>query len=295
MALTFDDLPSAVGDAISDAERVTESILAVLDDYDAPAAAFVNEVKLYVAGEFDERRALLERWVDSGAILGNHTFSHVDLNNMTVSEFEQEIINGELVTRALMKQHRPYQLYFRHPYTHTGDSEMKKAEIDNFLLNRGYKVAPYTIDSQDYIFNVVYLHSKEDGDNTEAVRICVAYANFVVDATVFAESVSVQIFGDNIPQTLMLHANDINADCLDDLLAQLKRRGYEFVSLDAALSHPAYATKDTFVTEYGPSWLWRWMKSKDMDISFRGDPEPPAWVTALYQAVSQSAQDGPQL
>lgn len=296
MAITFDDLPYAVGDAaqdtISNAQRVTESILAVLDDYHAPATAFVNEAKLHVAGEFDERRALLQQWVDSGAILGNHTFSHVDLNNVTIAEFKQEIVKGEAATRLLMKRHEPYQFYFRHPYTHTGDSEATKMEIDSFLLDRGYKVAPYTIDSQDYIFNVVYLHSKEQGDNASAIRICGAYSSFVVGATEFAESISVQIIGRNIPQTLVLHANDINADCLDELLAQLNRRGYEFVSLDAAFSHQAYQTQDTFVTAYGPSWLWRWMKSKDMNISFRGDPELPNWITALYQGLSQPAQEG---
>lgn len=60
------------------------------------------------------------------------------------------------------------------------------------------------------------------------------------DATEFAENISAQIFGHSIPQTLLLHANDINADCLEDVLAKFDRRGYQFVSLDTATSHPAY-------------------------------------------------------
>lgn len=294
VALTIDDLPYAPGDAVRNtiphAQHVTHAILAVLDKHHVPATAFVNEAMLNVAGEFEERRALLQQWVDAGAILGNHTFSHMDLNAATVAEFKQEIIKGEVATRSLMRPQAPYQLYFRYPYSHTGDSVAKKAEIDHFLLRRGYKVAPYTIDSQDYIFNAVYLQSKEQGDNVSAARVCEAYSEFVIDATEFAENVSVQIFGHNIPQTLLLHANDINANCLERVLVQLDCRGYEFVSLDTVTSHPAYRTKDTFVTKYGPSWLWRWAKSKEINVSFRGDPEPPDWVAAWYQRVSEAAQ-----
>ena len=290
MVLTFDDLPYAAEAArrntVPHVRLVTDAILATLEKHQAPATAFVNEAKLQVPGEFDDRRALLQQWVDAGVVLGNHTFSHVDFNSVSIAEFKQEIIEGETITSKLMKPHEPYQLYFRHPYTHTGDSEAKKGEIDRFLLGRGYKVTPHTIDSQDYIFNAVYAHSKEQEDEATAMRICAAYWDFVARAAEFAENIGAQIFGRDIPQTLLLHANDINAVCLDELLVRFERRGYEFVSLDAAMSDAAYETQDTFVTAYGPSWLWRWMKSKDMNISFRGDPEPPGWVTALFQQAS---------
>lgn len=282
MVLTFDDLPYAASSAerntVPNAQRVTDAIIATLEEYHAPATAFVNEAKLHLAGEFDARRALLQRWVDAGTVLGNHTFSHPDLNSTPIAEFRQEIISGETVMRQLMKVREPYQLYFRHPYTHTGKSESTKEEIDRFLLDRGYKVAPHTIDSQDYIFNAVYLRSREQGDDSAAMRICAAYWDFVLCAADFAENISSQIFERSIPQTLLLHANDLNADCLGELLTHFKRQGYEFVSLDAAMSDPAYATQDTLVTAHGPSWLWRWMKSKGMDISFREDPEPLGWV-----------------
>lgn len=294
MALTFDDLPyaaAAQGNTVTHARRVSDAILAALERYHAPATAFVNEGKLHVTGEVDERSALLQQWVDAGAILGNHTFSHVDINSVTVAEFKEEIIKGEIITNQLMQPREPYQLYFRHPYTHTGESEAKKLEVDRFLISRGYKVAPHTIDSQDHIFNRVYLLSNEQGDDATAMRICEAYLDFVVRATEFAEDVSAQIFGRSIPQTLLLHANDINADCLDELLDRFIRREYEFVSLDAAMSDRAYETQDTFVTTYGPTWLWRWMKSQGMNVSFRGDPEPPNWITDLFRQASPAAQD----
>ena len=71
----------------------------------------------------------------------------------------------------------------------------------------------------------------------------------VMATTEFAEKVSPKIFGRDIPQTLLLHSNDITADCLDEILTRFKARGYRFVTLDAVMADPAYQTKDTYITK----------------------------------------------
>lgn len=285
MALTFDDLPYVAApykETLPKAQKTTAAILDTLREFQAPATAFVNEERLQVPGEVDERIELLRQWIKEGATLGNHTFSHADLNLISIAEFQREIVKGEATIRKLMQGREEQRLYFRHPYTHTGDSEEKKRVIDQFLADRGYAVAPYTIDSQDYIFNIPYLAATESGDEGTARRLCRAYVDFVDRATAFAEGISLEIFDRDIPQIIILHANKINGDCLGELLSRLTEHEYEFVSLDEAMADPAYSTNDTLVTSYGPSWLWRWMKSKEMEVSFRGEPEPPDWVLALH-------------
>jgi peptidoglycan-N-acetylglucosamine deacetylase len=290
MAVTFDDLPYVVvgQQDLPSAQRATKEILRVLQTQRVPVVAFVNEGPLLVAGEVDARIALLQQWVDAGMILGNHTYSHPDFNTLTIQQFQDEIIKGEVITRRLMQSRQPYQLYFRHPYTHTGDTQAKKEAIEIFLAARGYKVTPHTIDSTDYIFNVCYLRALRNKDEALAKRLREAYLNFTIAATEFAERFSPEIFGREITQTLLLHANDINADCLDEMLRRLAARGYRFVTLDEAMSDPAYQTKDTYVGKYGPTWLWRWMESKGTDskgmkVSGKDDPEPPEWVMDLFR------------
>jgi len=68
-------------------------------------------------------------------------------------------------------------------------------------------------------------------------------------------------------------------------LTKFEARGYSFVTLDAVMADPAYQTKDTYVSKGGPSWLWRWMKSKGMDVSFKGDPDPPKWILDSYYKI----------
>ena len=284
IVITMDDLPYVTIDVpyLANAQRATKQILHALQKHRVPVVGFVNEAQLQPQNEREARIALLQQWIDAGAILGNHTFSHKDFNQLTIAEFEDEITKGDVVTSQLMKSRGAYQLYFRHPMTHTGDTQEKKEVIEKFLAAHGYKITPHTIENSDFIFNVAYAQALHKHDAPLAKRVRAAYIDFTIAATEFAESISPKIFGRDIPQTLLIHANDINADYLDELLTQFESRGYSFVSLDLAMRDPAYQTKDTYVTKMGPTWLWRWMKSKGMNLSFAADPDPPRWVMDLY-------------
>src|SRR5262245_24244595 len=135
MALTFDDLPytaSAGQPWLPNAQRVTKQTLAVLKQHRAPAIGFVNESKLRAA-DSDARIALLQQWLDAGMTLGNHTYSHPDFNRQTVEQFQEEITRGEVITRRLMAAKKQELSYFRHPMTHTGDTQEKKEAIEKFL------------------------------------------------------------------------------------------------------------------------------------------------------------------
>jgi len=278
MALTFDDLPYAGGPG-PHAQRATARILAALERHRAPAIGFVIEGNL----DGPAGSALLRAWLDAGMPLGIHTYSHVDLNRVTVERFEREILDGETVTRRLMKAKNLELRWFRHPMNHTGDTREKKEAVERFLAANGYTVAPHTIENSDFMFMVPYSRALQRNDSVQLERLRSAYLDHTLAATAFAENISPKIFGRTIPQILLLHANDINADCLNELLARLEARGYRFTTLDAATADPALRTKDDVVTTYGPTWLWRWSRSLGLGLSFKEDPDPPQWITALYQ------------
>ena len=269
---------------LTSAQTATAKILSTLKKYKVPAVGFVNERQLEYGNDREARIALLRQWVHSGMMLGNHTYSHPDFNRLTVEQFEEEIEKGDVVTRQLMQSQRPYQLYFRHPMTHTGDTVEKKEAIEKFLAARGYKVTPHTIENSDFIFNVAYAQAMQKGDTELAKRLRDAYLDLTIAATEFAEKISPQLFGREIPQIFLIHSNDINADCLDEILRKFTERGYKFVTLDKAMADPAYQTKDTYVNKYGPTWFFRWSKSKGQDLDFSGDPDPPKWVMDLYNS-----------
>jgi peptidoglycan-N-acetylglucosamine deacetylase len=285
VALTFDDLPyvAVVSEPyLPAASRVTASLVKTLAHHSAPAIGFVNEAKLESATERAGRIGVLRQWVDHGMLLGNHTFSHPDFNAVSVERFEDEILKGEVVTRELLRARPGAPLFFRHPMTHTGNTKEKKEAIEKFLAARGYIIAPHTIENSDFIFNVGYARARAAHDAKLVTKLRQAYLDYTMAATEFAEAISPKIFGREVTQTLLLHANDINADCLGEMLTRYEARGYQFVTLEQAMADPAYRTPDTLVSDRGPTWLWRWMKSLGMNVSFAGDPDVPAWVTELF-------------
>jgi peptidoglycan/xylan/chitin deacetylase (PgdA/CDA1 family) len=290
MAVTIDDLPwnhQGEGAGFLDAaRRGTDAMLAALRAHRVPTVSVVNEDKL-AAPSPDERAArvaLLKQWVDAGHVLGNHGYSHRDANAVTAEAYLADIAKGDAVTRELMRTRQPYTLYFRHPYTHTGDTLEKRDAITRGLTARGYTPMPHTIENSDWLFNVPYVKADAAG----RARLLESYLAHTASATAFAEAKAAELFGrDDVPQVLLIHTLALNADGLDALLAMFEGRGYRFITLDEALRDKAYATPDAFVGRNGPSWLFRWSRTLAPAASFREDPEVPAWVMGLYEAAQR--------
>ena len=290
LAVTIDDLPwNHQGEAtgfLDAARRGTDAMLAALRAHRVPTVSVVNEDKLSAPAP-DERAAriaLLKRWVDAGHVLGNHGYSHRDANALTAEAYLADIAKGDAVTREVMRPRQPYTLFFRHPYTHTGDTLEKRDAIARGLAARGYTVMPHTIENADWLFNVAYVRADAAG----RARLLDAYLAHTAAATAFAEAKAAELFGrDDVPQVLLIHTLALNADGLDALLTLFEGRGYRFITLDEAMKDTAYATPDAFVGRNGPSWLYRWSRTLAPNSSFRGDPEVPAWVMALYEAAQR--------
>lgn len=288
IAVTFDDLPLAPkADDLAAVRRVNEALLRVLTGRKVPAIGFVNEGKLQVPGERDARIAVLEQWLDAGLALGNHTFSHWSLRDTPLQTYEDDVLHGEVITRQLLARRggKP-MLYFRHPFTATGPTQEVKAGFEAFLQARGYVIAPFTVENADYIFQALYADARARGDGAGAARVRSAYLDHTDTMLAFYEGLSREMFGREIPQILLIHDNEINADSLAEMLDRLTARGYSFISLDTALRDEAYRTPDRFVGNFGPSWLHRWRVALGLPARMRDEPDPPKWVLDGYQALT---------
>jgi peptidoglycan/xylan/chitin deacetylase (PgdA/CDA1 family) len=291
LAVTFDDLP---GVAMLPSQRcnhrafveLTEKLLRSIATHRIPALGLVVE------GRLCERQRgtlphLLSMWLDADLELGNHSFSHFDLNRTPLALYEADVIRGETITANLLRQRGKRLKYFRHPFLHAGKDLETKRAFETFLVERGYRLAPVTIDNQEWVFAEVYARAKERGDRATAERVGDAYITYMDEVFQFFEKLSVAVVGYEIKQVLLLHANPLNADYLDALVRMIKRRGYAFVSLDQALEDPAYGLPDTYAGPKGLSWLHRWALTKGMKI--REEPREPEFIARLYRDYGSSS------
>jgi len=284
IAITVDDLPGAepgtdqaVGD-LRELERINRTIPAVLKGHHVPAVGFVNEWKLQVPAERDARAALLKCWLDAGLSLGNHTYSHPDFQTTPLAQFEDDTVRGEVVTQALMRERGLTVKFFRYPFLNTGPTEEAKTAFEAFLKERGLTVAPVTLDSQDWIFNDALGLAIRNKDEQLAAKTKNEYLAYADRAFDYFEAMSRQLFGREIPQVLLIHDSELNVEMLHLLLEKIEKRGYRFVSLEQALSDPAYATPDRYIGPEGISWLNRWRIAFGQDPDYQHNPDPPKWV-----------------
>lgn len=287
IAVTNDDLPftASTSKSLEEKTAMTEKLLASLKKHNIEAVGFVNEKKLLVEGEVDGQIAILEKWLKAGMELDNHTFDHSGMNQTSLDAMKESVIKGRVVSEWLSKKYnKPYR-YFRHPFTQTGNSVEEKTEFENFLKQQGLEVAPFTIEHTDYLFSCAYDRSRESEEDIAQIKQ--DYLKHLGEALDAFETMSDELFDRQIPQIWLIHANAINADTLDQQIALLKKRGYEFITLEQAMKDPAYQIETAPSKRFGPSWLMRWAKQLKKKLSVYGQPEPPEGVLALYKELCQ--------
>ncbi len=285
IAVTIDDLPVvSLKNDLPTRQQITRNLLKQIADSQIPAIGFVNEKKLYTNDKRDDQEvALLRQWLDAGLELGNHTFSHISLNSHPLDQYENEILQGEIITKELMQAKNQPIRYFRHPYLMTGKSMKIKRQLDQFLAAHGYTTAPVTIDDDDYMFARVYDIAGMRGDQDLQERVGTAYVPYMESKIDYWERQSVKLFGREPKQILLIHANSINARYLGDLAKMLKKRGYQFVTLENALTDEAYKLPDTYTKNWGISWLHRWALAKGKQNVLPDEPNVPDFVADEYE------------
>ncbi len=283
VALTFDDLPGvARPTSLAILEEINARLLATLRVSRVPSTGFVNEGGIDVEPERDARTALLRSWLTAGMALGNHTYSHRGLNDTPLHAYQDDVLKGERITKALVAAHAQQLVWFRHPFTHTGPTPEIKRAFERFLAEHGYRVAPFTIEAADYVFASLYDRMRQSGDEAAADRIMAEYLDHQDRMTAWAEILADDTFGRAIPHIVLSHVNRLNADAMPELLRRFRARGYTFVSLETAMSDPAYATPDQFVGRFGPSWLHRWRVALKKPPRIKEEADPPAWILERF-------------
>lgn len=172
VAITYDDLPFVYGGnedptiARARALKVNRQIQQAHRRYRAPATGFVNEIKLRELG--DDGVAIFRRWNRGIFELANHSYSHADANKLSLTEVEQDVVQGERITRPLAEAAGRSLRFYRFPYNHVGDTEAKRLQIESMLARHGYRLAASTIDTSDYVFNRAYERALAQKDRVVA-------------------------------------------------------------------------------------------------------------------------------
>ena len=260
VAITFDDLPlnGSLPPGVTRAET-TKSVLAILKKRHAPPVyGFVNAKKL--EGSADGAEAL-KLWAAAEPV-GNHTYSHMDLEQNTVEAFEREIEEDEPALELLEEKDNWHWL--RYPYLREGDTVEKRRGVRAYLKARGYRIAQVTLDWEDYLWNFAYARCAAKNDTKSIAWLRSSYLNTASEFLDLGREQAKLIYGHDINYVLLMHLGAFSSTILPEALDLLKKKGFKLVTLEEAESDAAYDGDPDVGLHDAGTLLDQWMQVKQI-------------------------------
>ena len=271
MAITIDDLP-AHGAAPPGMPRVeiARRIISVLKERTVPSVyGFVNGAQLRDNPGYLE---ILKHWVQAGFQLGNHTFSHLDIDRVTTAEYIADIEKNERFLTDFTRDDSAR--VFRYPYLHEGRTPLQRTRVRQWLASRRYRIAHVTVHLDDWAWNDAYARCVERSDERAIDDLKRSFMKAAMERFQWARAVSDTLFKRQIRHILLLHVGAFDALMLDELLRAFQNAGMTAITLRAAMEDPAYTLNDEIVWQGELPFLLRIAQARRAVI-------PPAPTTPL--------------
>jgi peptidoglycan/xylan/chitin deacetylase (PgdA/CDA1 family) len=260
LAITFDDLP--MSGALPPGVTLTETakdVLAILKKKHVPPVyGFVNAKKL--EGNPDGAEAM-KVWVAAEPV-GNHTYSHMDLEKNTPEAFESDIEENEPVLELL--QAKDDWHWLRYPYLHEGDTVEKRRAVRAYLKTHGYRIAQVTLDWEDYLWNFAYAKCAAKNDQKSIAWLRSSYLSTASEFLDLGRAQAKLIYGRDISYVLLLHLGAFSSTILPEALDLLHKKGFKLVTLQEAESDAAYEDDPDAGLHDAGTFLDQWMQVKQI-------------------------------
>ncbi|HEY4354425.1 MAG TPA: polysaccharide deacetylase family protein [Acidobacteriaceae bacterium] len=237
VAFTFDDLPAhgplPPGTARPD---VVKSILATLKREEMPPVyGFVNGFRVQ---RYPYQIHILQAWHAAGEPLGNHTWSHPELDKLSAKKYEANIARNEAMLRHVDPDGDWH--WFRYPFLEEGNTVAKREQVRTWLHLHGYRIAEVSMDFQDYLWNDVYARCAAKQDDKAIAALHDSYLASADESIGVYRGLAQKLYGRDIPYVLLMHVGAFDAKMLPELIALFRARGFTFTTLEQAISDPAY-------------------------------------------------------
>ena len=269
IAITFDDLPAHGKMPIGVSRlQVVQSILATLEqEHLPPTYGFINGIRI---NEDPTSFAVLKAWRGAGQPLGNHTWAHKDYNKETPDQFEIDVTRNEPILKQLMTNDDWH--WFRYPFLHEGETLLKRREARRWLAAQGYKIAEVNLDFDDSLWNAPYARCMDKHDEESIRFLHDSYLSVADQYYGIFRLLSQLVYGRDIKYVLLMHVGAFDAKMLPELLALYRSKGVRFVTLQDAISDPAYEDDPEIAEPSGGAQLELMMQRKQIPFPPNSKP-----------------------
>lgn len=237
IALSFDDVPRHAGGFYTPDERTAKLIAALKAARVKQAAFFVTPGNLERPdGKGGEAR--IDAYVRAGHVIGNHSYSHMWLSRTPAADYIADIDKAA----AWLKGRPGNRPWYRYPYLDEGRRDLaKRAEVRAALDKRGLTNGYVTIDNYDWHLDALAAKAKRDGRTLDMPALRDLYVETLIGAAEFYDRIAREALKRQPVQVVLLHETDLNAMFIADVVAGLRKAGWDIVSIDEAYRDPIAA------------------------------------------------------
>jgi peptidoglycan/xylan/chitin deacetylase (PgdA/CDA1 family) len=261
VAITFDDLPlnGLLPPGVTRVDIARDTLAVLKARHVPPAYGFINAKKL--EGEPDGAEAL-QLWAAAEPV-GNHTYSHLDLNANPAEAFEREIDENEPALELLTAKDADWH-WLRYPFLREGDTLEKRRAVREYVKAHHYRIAQVTLDWEDYMWNTAYARCVAKNDAKSIAWLKSSYLQTASAYLDLGREMAKLVYGHDINHVLLLHLGAFSSTILPDALDLLEKKGFTLVTLQEAESDPAYESDPDAGSKYGGTLLDQWMDARQI-------------------------------
>lgn len=237
IVVTLDDHPMPDSRLFSVNERV-ERYCRALERHACQAAFFCIGFECLKVLDL----SCLARLNHAGHYLANHSFKHKHLSSMSLDEFQEEL----KATEAVLHPFSQFRKWFRFPYLdygnrgHLGGSKEKFLAACAILEKDGYREGFVTINTFDWHINYRLQEAARENKKVNYSKLRMAYMYLLNEWCNHYIAHYKNLFDKDITHVLLLHANDLNALFLEDILEMINEKGWKVVSPEQAFTDPLW-------------------------------------------------------
>lgn len=275
IAISFDDAPSGDGFIFSGPDR-TDRLIEQLKNAKVPQVVFfcVTEKLPYHQGH-----ARLRQYADAGHLIANHSHSHNRPGDSGAARYIADIKQAD----DSLRQYPTFTPWYRYPMLDEGKIVPVRDSIREALNSMGYSNGYVTVDTWDWYIDSKCRDAAKNGLAIDTVALGQIYVETLCETINFYDNMARDLLGYSPGHILLLHENDLAALYVDDLVGQLRKRGWKIISPVEAYQDPiAKRAPDVLYNNQGR--IAAIAVEQGYDGPLRHVSESAEYIDSLFQA-----------
>ncbi|WP_413287733.1 polysaccharide deacetylase family protein [Bdellovibrio sp. HCB337] len=236
LALSFDDAPGDDALHFTSKARTTELLKKLKSLNSPPVLIFANPCN---GSSPESNYAQLKQFKDAGHIIGNHTCTHPRFDEAGVEKVIEDTQKSETLMNGLMTGSK----YFRFPFFNEGKDREARDLFRSWLETNKYQNVSASLENEDPVFSKRLNDAKKLSKKINYEKVKALFIKHIIEGAEFYDKVAVDVLGRSPKHIILLHQKDATVLFIDDLVRELRSRGWTIISAEDAVKDPLYSMK----------------------------------------------------